>query len=262
MNAQAIKQSIKDNYKIVNPKYLKQTAKSNYKSLIIFTLVLCTFLAVIIGVSASMADRARMPGMTLEWLLSAQYFGMMAIMFPMIYIIMLGNKLIAGKVDKGDMAYVLATPTTRLQVVMTSLIYFVMSLVIMFLCILLTGIISAAAFSADLDLGNFAMMTFGAFLLQFCLGGICFAASCFFNRSNSSLAVGGGLPVAFFMLKILSAVADELEFLEFFTLLTLYSPDAVAAGTGYVGQFIGMAVIGIALYIFGVVSFKKKDLPL
>jgi hypothetical protein len=36
---------------------------------------------------------------------------MMAIILPMIYLIITGNKLIAGQVEKGSMAFNLSTPS-------------------------------------------------------------------------------------------------------------------------------------------------------
>ena len=92
-----------------------------------------------------------------------QFYGM----FPMIYLIITGNKLIAGQVDKGSMAYNLSTPTTRTQITSTSALYLAGSLAIMFGLIVALGVSVAAIIQPDvLDYGDFLMLSFGCFLLQ------------------------------------------------------------------------------------------------
>lgn len=61
------------------------------------------------------------------------FFGLMAVIFPMIYSIIVGNKLIASQVDRGSMAYVLSTPTKRNDVTLTQAFYLIGSLLIMFI---------------------------------------------------------------------------------------------------------------------------------
>ena len=57
---------------------------------------------------------------TLIDFIANQYFGMMALILPMIYVITVGNKMIAGQVDRGSMAYNLSAPVTRTQVTFTN----------------------------------------------------------------------------------------------------------------------------------------------
>lgn len=68
----------------------------------------------------------------------------------------------------------------------------------------------------------FFMMNLGMLLLMFAVSGISFLASCIFNLSKRSLALGAGLPFAFLILNLLSTVNTTLEPLRYLSLMTLF----------------------------------------
>ena len=65
-------------------------------------------------------------------LLFTVFYGMMTTILPGIYVLVTSNKLIAGQVDRGSMAYILSTPIRRETVVFTQSVFMVVSLVLMF----------------------------------------------------------------------------------------------------------------------------------
>ena len=130
------------------------------------------------------------------------------VLLPMIYVMITCNKLIASQVSDGSMAYVLSTPTNRRNVVRTQYLFMILSLIAMYLVITVGAYISGmiAYFvtqPANINFGTFTVRTllycFGSFCAMFGLTGICFGASCFFNKSNQSIAVGGGACVLAFL---------------------------------------------------------------
>jgi ABC-2 type transport system permease protein len=262
---------------------LKQTTKSNRVLFLIFTIVPSIFLSLTLmiyttqtadAMKAILSSNALPPAMmqlmgsqlnnlTLNGMLATQFFQMLAILFPMIYVIIVGNKLIADRIDRGDMAYILSTPTKRNKVTLTQALYLFGSLVVMFAVFAIAGLIAAAIFQpGDLVVKSFLLLDLGAFLLAFAISGITFAASCIFNLSKNSLAVGAGLPLTFFVSNLLAKLGTNLQGFKYITLQTLYDTDKILSGSGYVGQLAILAVIGIALYAVGMIVFRRKDLPL
>jgi ABC-2 type transport system permease protein len=145
----------------------KQTLKSNIKLWAIFTTILSVFLFITIAtfdpkmiqnlmdmmgdVMGDMSERfGSMMGEnsmfanigTLVGSLSSQFYGMLATILPMIYILITANSLVAAKVDRGSMAYLLSTPTKRTKVVGTQAAYLIGSTAAMFLVVTLVGMIS------------------------------------------------------------------------------------------------------------------------
>lgn len=120
--------------------YFKYIIKSNIMFLAVFTFVLCVFLIVMSNVftpetvgnlqsstQGTIASHILTGNGTLIGFMSNSFYALMAILFPMVYSIMVGNRIIAEKIDKGSMVGFLSTPTTRCQISITSMIYFVAS---------------------------------------------------------------------------------------------------------------------------------------
>jgi len=126
--------------------------------------------------------------------------------------------------------------------------------------------LAEAEFEFDQDIyfniGHYVNLNIGIFLLMFAIGGISFMFSCIFNLTRNSLALGAGIPFAFFILNMMANISPDFANLRFLTLNTLYNPMNVVGGYDFIPQFIVMAAIGLVLYTIGIVVFKRKDLPL
>lgn len=256
--------------------YFKQIIKSNFKFLCVFTLVLCAFIVAMTNVFTpeTMTDlQSAMSGTALKNILtgngtligfmSNSFYALMAVIFPMVYSIMVGNRLIAEKIDRGNMAGFLSTSTMRLQITLSSAVYFIVSLAVMWGVVSVVGIITAHIVSPDaLDIKTFLMLNIGVYLYHLVISGICFCSSCIFNSSRYSLIFGAGIPLYFFVISMFIKLSDDLYFLKYITLNTLFNTKNILSGGGYGEEFLAMGIAAAMLYGIGIVWFQKKDLPL
>lgn len=254
----------------------KQIVRSNAKFLCAFTFVLCLFLTIMCNVftpatlqgveqSAANSVLGQLLGNdgTLIGFMANFFYAVMAIIFPMLYCIVVGNRLIADKVDHGDMACLLSTPTTRRSIVVCSALYFVLSLVVMWCIASFVGVVAANTFQpGELDVEAFLKINVGCFLYHFVISSICFFFSCVCNLSKTSLAFGGGIPLFFFVDNLLLKLSPDLDVLKYVTLNTLFDTNAIAAGESVALNFSMLLGIGCVLYITAMVVFERKDLPL
>lgn len=258
-----------------NPNLFAHLVKTNYRSF----LIIATALSVLIGIVMSVFTPETMNDIaqtnmdapvnplgdisTLIAFVANQYFGNFALIFAMIYCVMIGNKLVADQVDKGSMAYHLSTPITRTQYTFTSSVYFISSLTAMFALVFLVGVgVAELIQPGELPIQTFSILTLGFLLLSLAISGITFLASCLFNRSSHSLALGAGLTVFFFAANMLSGMNESLEILENATIVTLFDSAAIISGDGYGVQLFILAGLALALHILGITLFNRKDLPL
>ena len=228
---------------------MKQTVKSNGILWLIFTAVL----GVLLAQFASME-------MT-QFLLFLIQYGMMAMILPGIYILISSNKLLAGQVDRGSMAYVLSTPKRRSTVV--------------------HGIINAASpitlgqagieipelMGAELTFDMILKVNLSAMLVCLAMGGVCFMFSGIFNQSKYSVAFSGtfvGVSILANMMAMFGSLGvDALENFKYASICTLYDYNSVIADTD-TWIIKGAVALGIAVvsYAIGSIRFCKKDLPL
>lgn len=120
----------------------------------------------------------------------------------------------------------------------------------------------AADKGIDFSVHDYLMLNLGLFLLMFATSSISFMFSCIFNLSKNYMALGAGIPIAFFLFQMMGQVSDNLKGIKYLTLNSLFDTHAILNGGDYLLQFIALAVVGIVLYIIGMRVFEKKDLPL
>jgi ABC-2 type transport system permease protein len=61
---------------------------------------------------------------------------------------------------------------------------------------------------------------------------------------------------------MIADTGEKFEFLQYFSLYTLFDPAIITSGEGYIPSFLILAVIGVVLYGAGIFAFTKRDLPL
>lgn len=262
---------------MMNKTIFLHTMKANFKLWLIFTLVLSAITTVLIAVFepntiSGVSDMVK--GTPLENLLqNTTFLGMLAqtlysihgVILPLVYIIMTANSLVASQVDRGSMAYLLSTPIKRGTVVRTQAIYLVVALIVMFAIVSLVGVTAIETFQSDvkdINISDFLILNIGLFLLMFATSGISFMFSCIFNLSKHSLALGGGIPLAFFIFHLMAQVSSDLEWLKYFTMNTLFDTSLILNDENFLYNFLSLFVIGVILYGIGIRVFIRKDLPL
>ena len=203
------------------------------------------------------------------------YYKLAGLLLPIIYMIMAANNLIVGQVDSGSMAYVLSTSTKRQTVVFTQAVYLVGSLFAMFCMTTVTGCVCMAILNTRLSLtyGQMILLNVGAFFVLFCLSGLCFLTSCWFDRSKRAMALGGGLSIFALVASMLGLFGSpvlpsivrmsSLNYFNYITVISLFDVASITAGTlTFVWKLAILLAAGLVGYIVGSWKFVKKDLPL
>ena len=238
-----------------------------------------------------------MSQMDLNSILAELIYKICGILLPMIYVIIASNKLVVAQVNDGSMAYVLSTPTNRKTVVRTQYIFLILSVTVMYAMITVFSIASEGISTLIVQASGSIVKWVPVRTLLFCLGsyaamfglsGICFGASCFFNKYTHSLAVGGGLSVLSFICCIMGLFGNEafvavgigvktmyyFNYLSLFYLIdtasmsdlcnALFSKESVltAYSFNWIWEIGILLLIGAVFAFIGGRKFIKKDLPL
>jgi ABC-2 type transport system permease protein len=192
------------------------------------------------------------------------FYSMLVFMIPLIYVSIMGNRLMAKMVDNGSMAYLLSTPNNRVKIALTQGIYYLLGIAVLF--VFLTGVtigMSQAMYPNLLDIPAFILLNTCAFLLTCAISAICWFFSCLFNDTKYSLAFGVGIPVLFFMLNMFGGIKEELGWLTSLSLYRLFRAAEILSGsTNTLGICLVFAAIVFGLYTGGIYVFKRKNLPI
>ena len=191
-------------------------------------------------------------------------YGFILLVFPMIFSILRGNGLIAKYVDNGSMYSLLSSPVKREKIVLTQVLVLVSGiLILVFYSTLLEIIISSIMFPHELCIPDLLKVNLGLLFLQLFIGGICFLASCLFQDTKYSIALGAGLPAFMYVLQMLANVGGNAEVVKYFTFFSLYNANDLLINK--VGAIVGIIVLligSIILYTVSSIIFVKKDLSI
>ena len=288
---------------------LKQTIKSNFGLWIVSTLtvsLLYTIIKIAVGsivVSGNTDPNALLPyiqalaaaGLTLEnlfitiginpdilsglasmdssVLISMIFYPVVGVLLPLVYTVIVGNKLFASQIDRGSLAFVLSTPIKRSKIAITQMSYFVLSIVLMFVFITGVDIILTITIDNSLELDKILLLNLGLSLFTLAMASITFMFSAIFNYSKHSLSLSGGFALVFFISKILGLFGSDLfmnmgigiEPMGFFnkiTMISLINTSSILDGTNdYIIQFVILVLISIICFTTGSIWFTKKDIP-
>lgn len=266
---------------MINWSLFKQDIKSNYKILLIFMAILAMYISMITSMfdpklgsalenfSKSMPQLMSMFGMnavatTLIGFLSTYLYGFILLIFPMVFTIIVSNRLVTRHVDKGSMAYLLASPNKRSTIVMTQIKALVLGLfIIITFCTILGLVISEMMFPGDLDKGKFIILNLGVLILHYAIGGFCMLVACASSDSKYSIAIGAGIPAVEYLLQMIANMGEKFEDLKYGTFFTLFNPESIIKGDSSAYIMIAILfVVGVILYAAAIYVFCKKDFSL
>ncbi|SES87179.1 ABC transporter permease subunit [Anaerobranca gottschalkii] len=201
-------------------------------------------------------------GDTYTTYMANSYYNFIAILFPMIYIIVVGNRLIAKHIDSGSMAYLLSTPNSRLKIIITQAFYFLASITLIFFIVTVYGIIISEIFlPGHLEIFSFILLNIVTMFTFYALSGIVFFFSAIASDTKQSLSFGAGIPIAFFVINMLANVGEKTEFLKYFTIFTLLNPQEIVEGSSFTIIAISiLLIIAVAFYLAAIWLFNKRNL--
>ncbi len=266
----------------MNHTLLKATARANWVILLMITLVILMYVSISItmfdpdniekmNAMLDMVPEGMLKAMGFENLgtdlteyLSNYLYGFIFIMFPMIYCIIVSNKLIAKHVDSGSMAYLLTTPNSRVKIAVTQAVFLVCSLALIFIVNIVMGIlISEAMFKGLLDINKFLSLNWITYLVLTVVAGIGFLFSCIFNDTKNSLALGAGIPIGFFVIKMISEISEDLEWLRYLSVYSFIHIEEILNNRQYVINSSSILIILIiVLYITAIIIFNRRSLSI
>ena len=255
--------------------------RSNYKILIIFCLILTMYTTIMLAMydpnlgtaletfAKSMPEIMAMVGMNgtptnLIDFLSTYLYGLIMIVFPLIFGILLSLRLMVKKVDNGVMSYLLSSGVERRSVWFTQMTVIITNMLVLISYCTILGIISSEImFPGELDISAYITINIGMLILQLTLSGICYMCSCIFNEYRLATLFGSGIPIIFIMIQMLSNMQGSMEGLKYATLLTLFDPSKLISGNsqGYIMLGV-LSVVAIICFILGLLVFNKKSMSL
>ncbi len=258
----------------------KSTCKRNWVLWVIFLYVLLMYASIMIMMydPADMTEINAMMDLfppqvmhsfgfgsvnSLTTYLASWLYGFLFFAFPLVYCILLANRLVVKMVDNGSFAYLLSTPKSRVSIIATQWCYGIVSLVLLMSAV--CGIVIALChgrLAGELKIPEFLALNFTTLLLNLAAFSICFFCSCLFNESKMATGFGAGIPIVFLLMKMLGGAAPDAKVLTECSLYGLYDPIELVNGVSVAWQNLLFGTIAVVLFAASLLVFRRKRLPL
>lgn len=200
------------------------------------------------------------PGASLTQFLANYLYGFLLIALPLVMILLLVQRLLVRYMERGAMAWLLASPVPRWKLALTQAAVLAGAVTVLVAYITgLCGLLAAALFPGKLEFNRFVLVNLGDLGLLLFFAGLCFCSACLFQGSGPALWAGGGTSIAFVLLDMLAGVGEQAKFLRWFTPVTLYDPVALAEGEGVL-PLAALYLGAVALFAVGVAVFTRRDI--
>lgn len=200
---------------------------------------------------------------TLVGYLASWLYGLILTAFPMVYCIILGNRLVAKTVDSGSIACLLATPNSRTKIVVTKGVYAICSIALMQMIVFGFNLLLCKALFPDetVDVPVFFQLNLTVMLVNVSVMAITFFFSCLFNDSRRALGFGCVVPVGCLLLNMLGNASEDAEVLKACSIYGWYDPVGIANGDDTLIVNLIYLSITVVLFLAGVFIFRRKRLP-
>lgn len=261
--------------------FIKRDIRSGRILFFVFLAVLLFYTCVIIGVydvyqqdqqsmqesldqfpelSAAFGFNTSVSGLT--GYLASLLFGMILVVYPLVYVLMAAVRLVARPIDKGSMACLLASPHSRTAVAGAKAVYLAGSIIaLMAATALINGLLCEVLYPGELTWGPFLLLYGGVALLQLALGGIAFFASCLSNQTRTAVGFSAAASIGFYLLQMLSHVSGSLDWLRYLTPFSLFDANGLAAAdAGACWLLLPLAALAALFYVLGIAVFRRRDL--
>jgi ABC-2 type transport system permease protein len=201
-------------------------------------------------------------GTDLTEYVASYLYGFIMIVFPLIYIAVIANKLIAAHVERGSIVYLLSSPNSRITIAVTQAAYLLITLAVHIA--VTTGVIvlmCITRYPGMLQIGRFLLLNLLTFTVLAAVSGAAFFASCLFSETRWSLTVGAGVPGAMFVLGMVSDLGSDLHWLSRLSIFTLMDIELVlTGGPPLVLALAATAAAAAALFVSAVAVFNRRSL--
>ncbi|MBM7703814.1 ABC transporter permease subunit [Metabacillus iocasae] len=197
--------------------------------------------------------------------LAGEYYGLLLLVILSIYCMTTATGSLAKLVDNGSMAYLLATPNSRVKISFTQAVLGIVGLFIIIGVTTLAGILGGEYLieTSDFDKMAFIQMNVAAFFLFFVISSYSFFFSALMNDEKKALSLPAALTIVFYACDLIGKMSEKFEWMRSLSLFSLFNPIEIGRGNEDIFMFcILFGLIGIAIYTLSILIFSKRDLPL
>lgn len=190
---------------------------------------------------------------------------MLYLIIMAIFVLFAAARLVAHLVDNGSMAYLLATPVSRIKVATTQAAVLLSGVWVIALGSTVGGLVGAHWLDNQSSIapGAFVRMNVVGALVFSVVAGYAFVLSCTAKDERTALGISALLTILLYVIHTIGELAPRWSWLNALSLFTAFNPQNILQGHGhFVTDSLGLAAGTMVLFVIAVVGFARRQLSL
>lgn len=259
----------------------KRELKNNFKSFIIWTLLLSFFLIMAYAFYPTLDQGASfdellemMPeeliialnmdivdvNSAFGWFASEGY--MMVALLGGCYAAILGSTIVLKEYSEKTIEFLISKPISRLEILKNKLLVGTTYIFLFNFVLFLLSLISLRLLD-DLDLKLLVLFSGSTLLIHYIFFFVTIFISMFFNKTKKMIGVSLGLVLGTYFLQVLSLLNERIDFLKYLSPYEYFSARHIILNEAYKTSYLLLTILIIILCLVGVVSiYKNKEFTL
>lgn len=188
-------------------------------------------------------------------------YGFLYTLFPLILILIMVNRLFVRPVERGDMAYLLASPHSRLSIAVTLTVVPVTLLAVLMAWLTALELGTATVAFPDENVAEGLLRAnLGLAALWLAMLGLCLLSTCLLKSPAAALWAGGGFVILEFVIQMIAQTGERFEDAQYATFLTLFDRYGLADANGSAAWgAVALAIAGLVAIGAAWVGFVRRD---
>lgn len=197
--------------------------------------------------------------------LAGEFYTLIYVIILAIYAVTAATRLMAHLVDGGPMAYLLATPVSRLRIALTQASVLVCGIVVIGVLATMSGLLGVRWLvpNSSLPVQHFLEMNLVGTLLFLVIAAYSFLFSVLNSDERTAISLSGGVTVVFYALNLLGTLTNKYDWMRRLSLFSLFDPQQLMRGNAhFAAESLALAATALILFALAVLVFRRRDLSL
>lgn len=198
--------------------------------------------------------------------IAGEYYSLLYIIIVGIYAITAGVRLLAHMVDTGSMAYLLATPVSRVRILVTEFVVLLLGLFLIGCLTTVAGLLGVHLFVSDtgMEAGHFTVdfirLNIVGTLLFAVVGAYTFLFATLAPDERTAASLASGITLIFYALNLLGTLADKFAWMRHLSLFTAFNAQQLMHGKGdFTVIAVGLIVATFCIAGTAVWTFSRRQ---
>lgn len=197
---------------------------------------------------------------TLEGFINKYINNFSMIILPFVFTFFVIYKTIVNDIHCGYISLIITSANSRKKIILThvfSCIFFLFAFV--FLNCIVTIIMSDFMYKGILDIRIYIIMAVTIFFIQLEICAVMFFVACYCEDIKGYVLIGGGVPLLFFIIYLISNLNTKVTVLKYLTVFSLFNGERISAGIVPVFSWLVLLITSGILFIIGILHYKNRE---